>query len=610
MWMYQFWLFSFKTAKYWGRDPSDWTAEMLGFENYHQRTTISFSLPSTPAMIGSTPPNHLSPGAYVLSESAEDSISQKPSPLCRWSIHYETPCYETIPSPPGSPQRPYDSTAFTKKLSDNLQTNDFSNIATDDIPIAVDQIAGAAQRSASEFQEEALGFGIMSGNSELVADLVQKIGRNIVDSKLYPFHLAISYLKGSKDCCLVLEGLLRNYPPAIRKLYVNDLGHTVLDQVMITILKAHTSCWPSVVDFTLKKENRFEGEDVDICGRWDADSDCLRTLLAKGIARTPFEWKHVFCHTSAQAICHCIRMLYGPPWGADINCPSGLFVRRCLHCGLKMELKPLHALVLTGLHLCLSGCEGETIFGLLAVLLCLLRYGANPLLKAKLSLHALLGNELTEDCDHEELYPVQLAEKVPTSLISTWSNGLRTGWQLFCNVLRYSHANRKSMVSQGPERDPKEREKDSELEEFMDYSEDNESTEGSETNDNDIAEDCNTCEGSNFFGDDTVLPSLWAATQTELLTYRRLEDGTKWISRNFDMAALNESFRVKRIAVPFLKEGMMKSFCSCGEFIDSFPTCPIIQDATAYYFSNLEDWNRSNFIPCPEADYWSIPAFW
>ena len=123
------------------------------------------------------------------------------------------------------------------------------------------------------------------------------------------------------------------------------------------------------MDSAFQKEKRFEGEDVDICGRWDADSDCVRKLLAEGTSRIPFKWKHLFCHTSAQALCHCIGIIYGPCWGPDINFQSGLYVRRCLHCGLKMELKPLHALVLTGLRLCLSGCKDETLFGLLAVLL-------------------------------------------------------------------------------------------------------------------------------------------------------------------------------------------------------------------------------------------------
>ena len=54
-WMYQVWLFSFKTAKNWGRGPQNWTADILGLGVYQQRTTISNSLPSTPSGSVATP---------------------------------------------------------------------------------------------------------------------------------------------------------------------------------------------------------------------------------------------------------------------------------------------------------------------------------------------------------------------------------------------------------------------------------------------------------------------------------------------------------------------------------------------------------------------------
>jgi hypothetical protein len=55
---------------------------------------------------------------------------------------------------------------------------------------------------------------------------------------------------------------------SVRKRYTNHLNHTVLDDFMMAILKAHTSCLPSVVDDAFKKEPRFAGEEVDIYGRW------------------------------------------------------------------------------------------------------------------------------------------------------------------------------------------------------------------------------------------------------------------------------------------------------------------------------------------------------
>jgi hypothetical protein len=35
-WLYQFWLFSFQTAKNWGYGPRNWTADLLRFEDYHE----------------------------------------------------------------------------------------------------------------------------------------------------------------------------------------------------------------------------------------------------------------------------------------------------------------------------------------------------------------------------------------------------------------------------------------------------------------------------------------------------------------------------------------------------------------------------------------------
>ena len=184
-----------------------------------------------------------------------------------------------------------------------------------------------------------------------------------------------------KTCCLVFD-TIQEFHASLRKLYVNDVGHIILDQLMIYILKSHTSCSPDVVDETFKKDSCFEGEDINICGRWDADSDFVRDLLASRMPGIPHEWKHIFCHTSAQTICHCIRTEFYPDWAPDINHPSGLFVRRCRPCGLKLQLQPLHTLVIVASYLTFSGCEGETLFGLLACLLCLLRNGADPLLVA------------------------------------------------------------------------------------------------------------------------------------------------------------------------------------------------------------------------------------
>ncbi len=625
-WMYQFWYFSFKTAKHWGRGPQDWTAGMLGFDDYHQQKTISGSSPNTPGMSVGTPATHFSSSGREMSGFLSGNGTQTPSSLCRWSIHCKTPSYKRIPSPPSSPppnldldneqawpqwSGPQDSDTFTKKLSDNLASNDFSNVKLDNLPVATNQIAVAAQRSPKELRQEALGFSIMSGNVELIVNIIENIGNDLSSSGLFPFHLAVSYLNGSRQCCNVLNEIQEGFPPALRRLYVNDLGHTILDQLMIAILKSHTSCLPSIVDPTFRKEKRFEGEDVDICGRWDADSDCVRRLLANGTSSIPFEWKHMFCHTSVQAICHCIGTVFGPQWAPNINRPSGLFVRRCSHCGDKLELLALHTLVLVGVHLSQSGCEDENLFGILACLLCLLHNGANPLLVANISIPALLGNDESNECEHEDLDPLELAEKVPANLKSKWSGNLSTGWQIICNVLEHSQKQWKERPSR--RKSPsKEREREDEFDTFIEYGDDEMSENGEASNDPYLPIKCSSDEDhENLFGVSKILPSLWAAVQTELLTYRRLGEGDGWISQNFDLESLNDSLLNKEApGISLVQKPMMNTFCACGEFRtvkDGFghgypvtPACPLVDEAAAYYFANLEDWNRSSFITCPE----------
>ena len=619
-WMYQFWLFSYKTAKHWGRGPQDWTADILGFHNYHQRTTISISSPGTPGAGVGTPASQFTPRSEEMANTNAESAAREPSSLCRWSIHYKPIDYTRIPSPPRSvpdnvnlqdeeswPEWSASSgpIGFTKKLCDNLESNKFSTITVDKLPIAVNQIAGAARRSPEELAIEALGFTIMGRNVDLLLDHLENGDIDLESTGLYPFHLAISYLDGAKTCCDILECLEASRPLCLRKLYVNDLGHTLLDQLMIAILKAHTSCLPSVVDVHFKKDKRFAGEDVDICGRWDADSDCIRTLLANGTAGIPFEWKHMFCHTSVQTICHCIGTVFGPRWGPDINTPSGLFLRHCSSCGLKLQLLPLHTLVLVGLHLSQSGCKNENLFGILACLLCMLSNGANPLLKATISMQAFLTDDGVTDCNHEEMDPAEFAERLFISSPAMDSGELRIGWQVICQVLKRSRSiwKARSALDDGEYCDESDSSSEYgdgamsiDCEDSNNSSEDEMSVEEEESGENPR---CFRCHHGvdHFFRRSKVLASLWASIQTELLTYRRLQEGDGWISHNFDMNALNESLgRGNKLDIALVRDEMMKPYCRGGEFPDATPACPILENVAAYYFSNLEEWNRSTFL--------------
>jgi hypothetical protein len=161
--------------------------------------------------------------------------------------------------------------------------HDFSSINRENLPLAVGVVGEAAERSQDQLLIEALGFSIMGRNPSLVANMLQKaIDAELDLEALYPLHLATTYLDGSKSCCQVLH-LIGMAVGNDRKSYINELGHTVLDNIMITILKNHSSIKPGIVDDALRGELDFPGEQASICGRWDADSDCYRALLASGI---------------------------------------------------------------------------------------------------------------------------------------------------------------------------------------------------------------------------------------------------------------------------------------------------------------------------------------
>lgn len=578
------------------------------------------------------------------------------------NLHYNPPSPELVEEPDLEDEASWtpwptsmSTRSFTETIQQGIEINVFSNIRMQELPIGLTQIIKAIKRSPNELLEEAFGFSIMARNYDLVEKMLGQIcAADVNVSGLHPFHLATTYLDGSRTCCNILDYLVLGRPNkvSIRKLYMNDLGHTVLDNLMITILRSHTSCSADLIDSAFTKNHRFAGEEVDICGRWDADSDCVRQLLANGNPAIPFEWRHMFCHTSVQTICHCIGTIFGPRWGPDINSPSGLFTQRCSNpeCGEKLVVLPLHTLVLTAIHLAESGCKGENLFGMLASLLCLLSNGANPLLKAQISPEALLGHQSTEECTHKELDPMELANQVPVSVISRWTSDVRTGWKIFCYVLRDSQAQWRPKPS-----------RQTVDEEMMDYMErfqpmrpyntstlpsvygmeseelygnigmsdgpftfadiwnanngqqipvdteildaDRDSSDDDETEDEQMPAECSEEDWHvNYFGESTRLSTLWAAVQTELVTYRRLKEGDPWLSPNFDMLALVHDFEDDEgteLSIDLVTKNMMNDFCECGLFFkaDDY-ACVRMEEASAYYFSNLEkcEWTRRKYI--------------
>ncbi|KAI4649044.1 uncharacterized protein J4E78_008562 [Alternaria triticimaculans] len=291
-WLYQYWFFCFKTAKHWGKGPRIWTAELLNFEQY--LSTGRSSLPGTPQDLthGSTPHS--------------DDEPTPPSDLCRWYVHVHEQRYEPIPEDVSEPRAfpqpdPDDDTTWASwspseqqaslqaHLRNALEHNDFSPTPAADLPVAIPQIAKAAdEERSSELLVESLGFSIMSRNLDQIERLFLQLRAKHIDPALvHPFHLATSFLDGSKSCCDVFVVVSQFVPPGhVSEMYLDEHGHTILDNLMITIIKSHTSAKPVVVDDNLKDVSRFIGEEVDICGRWDADSPCCdhEELTAAGLA--------------------------------------------------------------------------------------------------------------------------------------------------------------------------------------------------------------------------------------------------------------------------------------------------------------------------------------
>jgi hypothetical protein len=585
-WLNQFWSFAFRTAKHWGRGPRDWTAGSLGFTS--NRDPYAISRRNTPNYGVESPKSTTGHQVYDLSVP-------RPSPLCRWSIHVHEEDYEPIPSPSPESDHGYAdpenqqtwrewpqswrAPPFEEKMVAGLQSNLFSNISEGELPLSISQIARTISKSPNMLLVESLGFAIMGQNIELIESLIDSALDKSVDlSDLYPLHLAAAYLDGSKSCCNVLDCLNQQLPLelSLSKNPRNALGYTVLDNLMVTILKGHTTTTPALVDIALSKEAHFTGDEVDICGRWDADSECYKALLASGSASVPQNWKHKFCHTAAQTICHCIELI--GQYSSFPTTPSGLFLRYCSHCGEKLQLFPLHTLVVTTFQLAQAGFSGEDLFGMLSILLCMLVHEADPSLQSHISVAALLGEDDSNCCNHELLRPGELAERVPVALIKQWSFEAQTGWQLFCYVLiQAQHAKNVDDFQGDPLR------YQSQILNGLRFRRD-----CHEHMEDDIDE---------VFANCGQLGHLWAACQTELLSYRRLTEKDTWTSENFDMKKLLKSLEAgKGVNVGYVTEGMMKPYCGCGLFKWGMP---LREDAAEYYFSNLDDYSRLSLISLP-----------
>jgi hypothetical protein len=594
-WLYQYWFYAFKTAKSWGRGPKNWTALTLDFEQFKNSTRRS--LPSTPSDASRSP------------GSRPQEVS-KPLSLCRWLIHInqelDDEFYENTPSPEtpdhNDPRdesswtawpEDFQNPSFNTRLRDALEHNDFSTIESKKLPVAIPHIAAAARRSGSELLEETLGFAIMGRNIGLIETTLLKIREaNISIAPIHPLHIATSYLDGFRSCCDVLHILLVSARSSeLEEMYTNDRGHTVLDNLMLAILKSHSSITPQSLCETLRDVPRFPGEEVDICGRWDADSDCIRQLYASGTTTYPSSWKHKFCHTSVQTICHCIMQIFSHARRQLRNSGSGLYLSQCFACGEPLKFQPLHTLVLTTFHLACSACDGEDLFGMVACLLCLVACGVDPEQTASISVRSLVGGEHSEDqCDHEEMTPSDLSQRLSLTAVELpWSNDVLIGWSVFCSILNSCDAMRK---------EPEGLDEDEIEEWYYRRAERVNNFIGSNEPSRELSELHRGFHSEYGFQDRPDLATLWAAIQTEILSYRRLDEDSSWISENFNMEDLLSSLKDQNHAsVKLIEDGVLNTHCICGWLHPANGLISTLQGVCTEYIANLDVWDRATYSP-------------
>lgn len=628
--MYQYWLHAYKTAKYWGRGPKEWTQDLIGHIDipFMDSRSSSFSrsnLKELNSQQGDArsgedfhPESH--PRNIVLGWTANPS--SRPDQLCFWSIHDRDLDRDDVSEEDWAPGESVAIGPFSKKLFLNLQSNKFSSIPDTYLPISIPHILKESDGLQEQFLLESVRLAIMSRNHKLLDDLLLQVHEfNFDITKTFPFHLAATYLDGATTCCYIFDCLIHQMDGLLRRNYVNDLGYTILDTLMITILRSHSVCPPERYYLGFHDQSRFPGEEIDICGRWDADSECIRRFYATGKRGIPFEWKHKFCHTSALTICHAISTIFSSPASGypNPNQPSGLFQSMCVHCGKRCELYPLHTLMLVALQLSLFGKDDEDLFGILACLLCLLANNVDASKTAEIS--ELLFDDISDEdqCMHEQLSAAQLTEKIITRYSARWSEKLLRSWRICCWVLACAELE----AELGPEErrilengesvdvDIASLTIDTSPPDILEASPET-STITPKRNDATIPcsvlhseEEIGLSESllwgfeSNPFGMNRDLAKLWAAVQTEMLTYRRQCENDPWVSENFDMEALQQGLESGLgVCIRLITENMMQEYCKCGRCICKSPMCPTEFDVQAKFFSNIHT-SRATYLNVP-----------
>ncbi|UZP40108.1 hypothetical protein NXS19_007924 [Fusarium pseudograminearum] len=567
---HEFYMHGFLTAKNWGSPPS--ISNVRTPSGFTPSAFLEF--PSSPLLTDAS--NHI-------------DIVNPPTNLCRWSIHVKEIEYEPLPEE--QPDSFPTSVSFQECLQNSISTGDFTELRNDNLPLSHETIVHSLTENPVALELDSWKLAIMAGNADLLLDLGTKKDRekNREEVKsIHPYHLAASFLDGGGPCCTVFDTLNqvlgRSY---LLQHNINDLGHTIFDSLLVSILRSHTNVQPEMVSDEFRALSRFPGEEKDICGRWDADSPEVRRLFAQGYARIPTRWKHPFCHSAVQAVCHCAFSIFAPLTQANINCKSGLFVRRCTECGMELKLGPLHALVATAFFLGQSGMPGETLFGPLAILVCLINMGVDFSMRMDISVEEILRTSESGQCRHKPMTAAEMMMCVPASVIHSWTNACQVGWDCLLHTLRLAESS------------------DAENSYWRDHDSPECELSARETGGESQSSECVL----QYIHDDEIFKCthkmigiMWATIQAEVLTYRRLTVNDLWISDNFQMLALQAWLKgeTEYFKTPLVVQGMMKAHSRCGWFHeqDGYPWIAAkASDVCKEWFANLDDYGRTTFVP-------------
>jgi len=86
---------------------------------------------------------------------------------------------------------------------------------------------------------------------------------------IHPLHIATSYLDSGKTCYIIVDMLVNHliYNRNYKNYITNKHGHTVFDNLFLSVLRSHSTALLSTVDGTLGERARYAGAQVDIYGR-------------------------------------------------------------------------------------------------------------------------------------------------------------------------------------------------------------------------------------------------------------------------------------------------------------------------------------------------------